>query len=190
MTPVAAILLNDASTKGAPVHLEIHASSRCLCSDVMAPSIKAGMLGSAKIITYQMCATRNVFTSKLFATQEYMVKLEHRQIGQWFCLRKCSPGTQFWLAAQNQAPTARGWLRSVLLNDPSGRPPRKGLAIQLRRVPFSVRRRVGATCPHAAIPGRVTMRRIPGIIRERGSGVLHGQIGDSTDRPAVLFTKI
>jgi hypothetical protein len=49
---------------------------------------------------------------------------------------------------------------------------------------------VGGRLPHAAIPGRDTMRRIPGIIQERGSGVLHGQIGDSTDRPAVLLTKI
>jgi hypothetical protein len=48
----------------------------------------------------------------------------------------------------------------------------------------------GAIGLNVAIPGRVTMHRIPGIIRERGSGVLHGQTRDSTDRPVVLFTKI
>jgi hypothetical protein len=63
----------------------------------------------------------------------HMAKLETRQIGQLFCLRKYSPEAQFWLAAQNMAPAARGWLRSVLLNGP----------FQPARVPFLVRRKRG-----------------------------------------------
>jgi hypothetical protein len=67
----------------------------------------------------------------------------------------------------------------------------KGLAIQFCYIPLSVRRRGGgATCPHAANPGRVTMHRIFGIGRERGLRVVQGQTGDSTDRPVVLITKI